>query len=322
MGEYNSRIPIILTNLRNYLKSKGGFKTKEIFRFHADTTQFKKFKQDLNANNQNAKTSDMHSVANAIKAFYHDLPVKVLNNLNIEVLQEVESPDDVENVIKLIKEPYRSLFEWLLDLCVDIVAKANTKSNKMTHRSMAVVLCPSLYNACNATPKILRSVMEFTDFGIQWRSKYRKKYPAKYEEEIIEDPNVTKAKLENQNKSNKHNDDNDEHRNEQRLAYSEVVNKWNSVMKHMNADELEQQSWNNCNDRDAEDSFDDSLYHVISEQKDDENDGCIKYCHCLQRITFILQYYKKWMKHRQINPHRHSTVNLKTLENMKKLIST
>ena len=42
--DYQSRILKILINLRNYLKGKGGFKNKEIFRFHADSNQF----QNLN----------------------------------------------------------------------------------------------------------------------------------------------------------------------------------------------------------------------------------------------------------------------------------
>ena len=183
---------MVLIALRNYLKSKGGFVTKEIFRFHADADQFERFKRDLNANHEGAKTDDHHSIANAIKAFYHDLPIKVLNALTVETIGSVGTEEDVPSVLTLIPEPYRSLFEWLLDLCVDIVA--HSEANKMTHRSMAVVLCPSLYDACTSTAneqaKILRAVMEFTDLAILWRSQFRAQYPLRNEEEILQDPNT------------------------------------------------------------------------------------------------------------------------------------
>merc|ERR1719203_1803652 len=128
----------------------------------------------------------------------------------------------------------------------------------MTFRSMAVVLCPSLYNACNATPKVLRSVMEFVDFGIQWREKYRREFPTKYEEEFIEDPKIVMEKLEISKKAHKNSDSG----NGQGFAYSDAVNKWESVMKLMTVDEMEQQSWHDCVDRDPEDSFDDNLYNL------------------------------------------------------------
>eukprot|EP01084_Bolivina_argentea_P216491 367785_1 len=135
-SDYKSRIPKILINLRTYLKSTGGFKTREIFQFDGDSHEFSKLKQDLNANNKNTKPNDIYNIANAIKVFYYDLPVKVLNNIDIEILSSVQNVNDIPKIIKLINEPYKSLFEWLLDLCVDIVIEE--KINKMSCRSMAV----------------------------------------------------------------------------------------------------------------------------------------------------------------------------------------
>ena len=46
-------------------------------------------------------------------------------------------------IVNSLPEPQRSTLQWLLDLCVEVVQKANV--NKMTAQNMAIVFGPNLF---------------------------------------------------------------------------------------------------------------------------------------------------------------------------------
>ena len=75
----------------------------------------------------------------------------------------------------------------------------------------------------------------------------------------------------------------------------------------MTSDDMEQQAWNNCT-LEQEIKYDDDDQDIITEQQQN-----VKFCYCIDRLTFILQYYKRWLKNRQINPRRHSHGDIQQL---------
>ena len=116
------------------------------------------------------------------KVWYRDLPVKVLSPIPKErMLRGVASQDEVAGIVEdHLFEPYRSLFLWLLDLAVDVVA--NAQHNKMDAKNMAVVLCPNLYQNDVQSPDALlvqQSLLKFTEFAIRHRIEYREEHPVR-----------------------------------------------------------------------------------------------------------------------------------------------
>jgi len=76
-------------------------------------------------------------------------------------------------------EPYRSLFEWLLDVAVDVIEQV--QHNRMDIKNMSVVLCPNLYESDDMqSPSALilsQSLLHFTEYCIKSRIDYHKTHP-------------------------------------------------------------------------------------------------------------------------------------------------
>lgn len=173
--DYESRIPQVLVRLKDYLRTKKGFETVGIFRLQPNGDEFKILRQKLNRNDDDYRVDDINCIANAIKVWYRDLPIKVLNPVPVDMVSNCKSSEEAIKIISHIPEPYRSLFEWILDLAVDVVAEV--KVNRMDARNMAVVLCPNLYESTDTSPAALtfsESLLKFTEYAIQARVKFRK----------------------------------------------------------------------------------------------------------------------------------------------------
>ena len=176
--DYESRIPQVLVRLKDYLRTKKGFETVGIFRLQPNGDEFKILRQKLNRNDDDYRVDDINCIANAIKVWYRDLPIKVLNPVPVDMVSNCKSSEEAIKIISHIPEPYRSLFEWILDLAVDVVAEV--KVNRMDARNMAVVLCPNLYESTDTSPAALtfsESLLKFTEYAIQARVKFRKTHP-------------------------------------------------------------------------------------------------------------------------------------------------
>ena len=94
------------------------------------------------------------------------------------MVSKCASPEEATKIITHIPEPYRSLFEWLLDLAVDVVA--DVRVNKMDAKNMAVVLCPNLYESTDQSPAALTfsaALLKFTEFAIKARIEFRRTHP-------------------------------------------------------------------------------------------------------------------------------------------------
>ena len=176
--DYSARIPQVLVKLKNLLEARGGFNTVGIFRIQPDAKEFPIVKEALNTNNFEFRINDINCVANAIKVWFRELPIKVLNPISKEKVFKCSSQDEVAEIISSIAEPYKSLFEWLLDLAVQVVDNVN--KNKMDAKNMAVVLCPNLYennDQANDAMSFQSALLRFTELAIRQRIQYRKNNP-------------------------------------------------------------------------------------------------------------------------------------------------
>ncbi|ETO14434.1 RhoGAP domain-containing protein [Reticulomyxa filosa] len=177
--DYQSRIPQILVRLRDCLKAKDGLKQEGIFRLQPDAKKFDHTKLMLDSN---VFENDMHHncVANAIKVWYRDLPIKVLHTVPLERIEKSSAVEDAADVIaKCLTEPHKSVFEWLLDLAVEVCEHKDI--NRMDAKNMAVVLSPNLYDtSLLPTTQALvfsQSLLKFTEAAIKWRIEFRKTHP-------------------------------------------------------------------------------------------------------------------------------------------------
>jgi len=165
-----------LVKLKNLLEARGGFETVGIFRLQPDAKEFPTVKCALNNNDFEFRINDINCIANAIKVWFRDLPNKVLMTISKERVLKCTKQSEVAEIIVDIMEPYKSLFEWLLDLAVQVVANVNR--NKMDERNMAVVLCPNLYEN-NDSMELQGALLRFTEFAIRQRIEFRVDNPVK-----------------------------------------------------------------------------------------------------------------------------------------------
>jgi len=82
----------------------------------------------------------------------------------------------MSSALACLREPQRSIFEWLLDLCVDIW---NEKSKTlMPPKNLAIVFSPNLFPEVNTTldPSIQQSISlernTFIEIAIQYRKNH------------------------------------------------------------------------------------------------------------------------------------------------------
>ncbi len=159
--DYICRIPQVLVKLKNLLSTRGGFQTVGIFRIQPDAKEFPIVRQALNTNNFEFRINDINCIANALKVWFRELPIKVLNPIPKTRVIKCSTQQEVGEIIDSLMEPYKSVFQWLLDLAVQVVQNSN--KNKMDAKNMAVVLCPNL--------------LRFTEFAIRHRIEFRKNNP-------------------------------------------------------------------------------------------------------------------------------------------------
>eukprot|EP00479_Gromia_sphaerica_P013987 TRINITY_DN8089_c0_g1_i1.p1 TRINITY_DN8089_c0_g1~~TRINITY_DN8089_c0_g1_i1.p1 ORF type:complete len:88 (-),score=17.12 TRINITY_DN8089_c0_g1_i1:241-504(-) len=78
--------------------------------------------------------ADVNCIANLIKVWFRELPTQVLSVVTTQQIDEIaDDPDqDIERIGILIKgfpEPIKSIFFWLLDVCVDVYKNDRTQPN-------------------------------------------------------------------------------------------------------------------------------------------------------------------------------------------------
>ena len=115
---------------------------------------------------------DTKIIAQLIKLWYRECPILVLDGINEEMIEQVETITDAQGIIDIMKEPNLSYFYWLIDLCLEIGKYADI--NLMNHKNMAVVLAPNLYDIENVQSMTFpSSVIQFMSLCIDLRNEQK-----------------------------------------------------------------------------------------------------------------------------------------------------
>jgi len=177
LEEYEAKIPKVLVNLRHKLEEADAYQQVGIFRLAPNASDNKAVKEKIDKgvmDGAEEEKVDVNVYANLIKVWFRDLPVPLLNCINPDLIEHVESPEMAGKVVHQMPEPSKSIFLWLCDMCVDVAQYE--KHNKMGAGNMAIVVGPNLFNADNIENPMKAmtfsgKVVEFFKHAILWRQK-------------------------------------------------------------------------------------------------------------------------------------------------------
>jgi hypothetical protein len=145
LDRYPARIPTVLVRMHEYLLMARVFETQVgIFRLAPDQSECQRLKDALNADVESIERSATHysdmgaCVANLIKVWFRDLPVALFASIPLHELAPLNPASTDAQLEKIwnthLKEPQRSIFRWLLDLCCDVTLHSD--DNKMTAKNL------------------------------------------------------------------------------------------------------------------------------------------------------------------------------------------
>ena len=138
---YESRLPPLLCDLRARLTELGGLESEGIFRVSPDINTVLEAKEKLNRG-EALECTDVNVIAQLIKMWFREMPGKILDTLPEEDVYSCRTPQRAGEIVMAGREPHRTLFLWLLDLCCDVSIRG--QSNLMGPKSIAIVLAPNL----------------------------------------------------------------------------------------------------------------------------------------------------------------------------------
>ncbi len=168
---YESSIPQILVQMKEYLQDNGAYHTVGIFRLAPDAILCRAVKDELDRGVFTG-CQDVNCVANCVKIFFRDLPRALLGSVDIEVMSKVETADQAASAIAAFPEPDKSVLLWLLDLCAEVTS--HSQVNKMTPQNLAICIAPNLFVIRNQDPLasvvVSQKIVQFMYNGILWRS--------------------------------------------------------------------------------------------------------------------------------------------------------
>jgi len=159
LAAYPSRIPTVLVKMHEYLLMSRVFETQVgIFRLAPDQAECQRLRQaldaDVDAIDKARPGPDAACVANLIKVFFRELPVALFQCIPLQELALLSGSSTREQLERVwqthLREPQRSIFSWLLDLCCDVTKHA--EENKMTAKNLAICIGPNLYKAPTVPP--------------------------------------------------------------------------------------------------------------------------------------------------------------------------
>jgi len=178
---YPARIPVVLLHLKQQLIAHGGLKVEGIFRLAPQVLDSERVK-DLIDNGHFQECRDVHICANLIKVWFRDLPKPLLAVAESDQILNCSTDTRAGDLMENFPEPYRSVFLWTLDLCLEVIEEAT--ANKMTAKNLAIVFSPNLYRPPEITAsmssveslKVMTLIKQYTQFvelAIAWRRKNR-----------------------------------------------------------------------------------------------------------------------------------------------------
>jgi hypothetical protein len=146
---YARRIPQVLVQMRNFLATNGGLESEGIFRLAPDQEECAFVKKQLDEGKFEG-CQDINCVSNLIKVWFRELPQRLLDGVSRDAIQACDDEAAAGKIVDSMSEPERSLLLWLLDLCVEVSAKAAV--NKMSPQNLAIVIGPNLFTAGSENP--------------------------------------------------------------------------------------------------------------------------------------------------------------------------
>merc|ERR1711933_367293 len=154
-----------------------------IFRIAPNKEECKEIEDRLNDGQLNSidfKAIDGDLIANLIKLYFRQLPLPVLQSLiKTNKIETCKTKQDVGAIVSNhIREPNKSYFLWLLDLCVEIIE--HIAINKMGVKAMAVVMSQNTFNPSDfSNPleamKFSGAIVKFMMLAIEWRQSHSSK---------------------------------------------------------------------------------------------------------------------------------------------------
>ncbi|KAG7385946.1 hypothetical protein PHYPSEUDO_000908 [Phytophthora pseudosyringae] len=143
---YETKVPAVLEMMKICFLAHDGARAEGVFRVAPDKTEYNAVKAAIN-DGSFEDCSDVHIMASLIKVWFRELPVGLFNMLpkqQIALACELVNPEPpaVLQSLSTLPSLHRSVVLWLLDLLNEVVKFKH--ENKMTAKSMAIVMAPNL----------------------------------------------------------------------------------------------------------------------------------------------------------------------------------
>ncbi|KAG1689415.1 hypothetical protein DVH05_002216 [Phytophthora capsici] len=143
---YETKLPAVLEMMKTCFLAHNGVRTEGVFRLAPDQKEYNEVKAAIN-DGSFEDCSNVHIMASLIKVWFRELPVSLFNMLpeqQIALTCELVDPDPkvVLQSLKTLPVLHQTAVLWLLDLLNEVIKHEH--ENKMTAKSMAIVIAPNL----------------------------------------------------------------------------------------------------------------------------------------------------------------------------------
>lgn len=180
-SERRMMVPDVLEELKRALLDSNGLDAEDIFRKKGNKLKEKVIVEELQAGTffeDGPSLYDPHDIANVILEFYSRLPTPVLSVADDDDLAMCAvDEEECHSLPNQLREPYRSLFYWLLELLFEV--DKNNKVNNMDIKALADCWAPHMLPRPNdfmrralqdqSTSSIISTILE--GMGSDWGSQ-------------------------------------------------------------------------------------------------------------------------------------------------------
>ncbi|KAL4108760.1 hypothetical protein PRIC1_000469 [Phytophthora ramorum] len=170
---YGTKVPAVLEMMKACFLAHNGARTEGVFRLAPEKAEYIAVKHSIN-DGTFEDCSDVHIMASLIKGWFRELPVRLINMLPVCKLVDPE-PEVVLQTLAALPMLHQSVVLWLLDLLNEVAQYEH--ENKMTAKSMAIVMAPNLLSVKNSDAAVVvaayRQVADFVLALLQARLQQR-----------------------------------------------------------------------------------------------------------------------------------------------------
>ncbi|KAG3022203.1 hypothetical protein PC120_g8260 [Phytophthora cactorum] len=157
---YEAKLPAVLEMMKTCFLAHNGARTEGVFRLAPDKEEYNAIKAAIN-DGSFEDCSDVHIMASLIKGWFRELPISLFNMLPEQQIaltcQLVDpEPEVVLQSLTALPPLHQSVVLWLLDLLNEVVKHEH--ENKMTAKSMAIVMVPNLLRVENPDAAVVVAV--------------------------------------------------------------------------------------------------------------------------------------------------------------------